>query len=297
MTTKSYSASDLTGLEPRHATFVGVDSDGCVFETMDLKQKQCFHPRILSQWGLQSIEKYAREAAEFVNLYSKWRGTNRFPALVRVFDLLRERKEVRQSGVPIPRLTSLRRFIDSGAPLGNSELEKAVKEAGDPELMSVLKWSQDVNADIARKVKNVPPYKWVRECFDKMAQHSDMICVSQTPVEALVREWEENGLTGYVAVIAGQELGTKAEHLAMATRGKYAPDRVLMIGDALGDRKAAEANRALFYPINPGREEASWERLYREAYDRFLGGTYAGEYEKKVIDEFEALLPERAPWQ
>jgi phosphoglycolate phosphatase-like HAD superfamily hydrolase len=297
MTTSDYSRQDLIGLQPRHDAFVGIDSDGCVFETMDLKQKQCFHPRILSQWGLQSIEKYVREAAEFVNLYSKWRGTNRFPALVRTLDLLRERKEVRESGIPIPALSALRRFIDSGAPLGNAELERAAADTGDPELLAVLKWSQDVNADIARTVKNVPPYPWVRECFEKMKQHSDILCVSQTPTEALVREWAENGLTGYVVAIAGQELGTKAEHLAMAAGGKYPPDRVLMIGDAPGDRKAAAANRALFYPINPGKESASWERLHREAFDRFLAGSYAGEYEKKVIAEFDALLPERAPWQ
>jgi hypothetical protein len=44
--------------------------------------------------GPATRSKYAREACEFVNLYSKWRGINRWPALVMVFDLLRERPEV-----------------------------------------------------------------------------------------------------------------------------------------------------------------------------------------------------------
>ena len=37
-------------------------------------------------------------------------------------------------------------------------------------------------------------------------------------------------------------------------------------------RKAAQANGACFYPVNPAQEEASWERFYKEAYDRFLAG-------------------------
>ena len=39
-----------------------------------------------------------------------------------------------------------------------------------------------------------------------------------------------------------------------------------MIGDAPGDMKAARANGALFFPINPGHEDESWERFYDEAH-------------------------------
>ena len=48
---------------------------------------------------------------------------------------------------------------------------------------------------------------------------------------------------------AGQELGTKTEHLKLAAKNKYPPERILMIGDAPGDLNAARANGALFYPI------------------------------------------------
>ncbi len=60
---------------------------------------------------------------------------------------------------------------------------------------------------------------------------------------------------------------------------KYAAGHALMIGDAPGDYKAAEANHALFFPINPGAEEASWQRFYEEGIDRFLSGTFAGSTE------------------
>ena len=96
--------------------------------------------------------------------------------------------------------------------------------------------------------------------------------VSQTPVEALEREWKENKIEKFVRLIAGQEFGTKSEHLAMAAKGKYPDDKILMIGDAPGDFKAAKSNGVFFYPVNPGHEEVSWERFQRKHWTNFLTG-------------------------
>src|SRR5262245_21239585 len=74
--------------------FIGIDSDGCAFDTMEVKHKECFIPNIVKHFGLAAVSKYVREAAEFVNLYSKWRGINRFPGLPLTFDLLADRPEV-----------------------------------------------------------------------------------------------------------------------------------------------------------------------------------------------------------
>ena len=290
-------AKPLVELKPAHAFFVGIDSDGCVFDTMEIKQKECFCPNTVKYWNLQGVSKYAREAVEFVNLYSKWRGINRWPALVRVFDLLRERAEVIARGVPIPEAKHLRAFIESGYPASNDGLKAYALQHPDEELDCGLAWSEAVNETIADMVHDVPPFPYVRESLDKMRQVADLVVVSQTPVEALTREWEEHNIDGYVRIIAGQEMGKKSEHIALAAGDKYAPGHVLMIGDAPGDHKAAKANDALFYPINPGEEEASWERFYKEAFDRFIDGTYAGEYEAGLIAEFEAYLPEKPPWR
>ena len=70
-----------------------------------------------------------------------------------------------------------------------------------------------------------------------------------------------------------------------------------MIGDANGDLKAARNNQALFFPINPGEEEASWKRLFDEGLDRFFAGAYAGDYEASLIAEFEKFLPTTPPWK
>lgn len=292
-----YTRDDLVNLVPHHSSIVCIDSDGCVFDTMTVKQTKFFHGQIIKQWNLQAIEKELRQTAEFVNLYSKWRGINRFLALQKVFDLLRKRQDVKAAGVTVPDFPSMDAFIASGIPLGNPTIEQEVKKTGDKELACFLDWSKKVNADIDQNMGLIPPFKGVMESLEMIKIHSDAIVVSQTPTEALVKEWRENNIDDYISVIAGQELGTKAEHIEMATKGKYSPRNIFMIGDAPGDKKAAKANSALFYPINPGREEESWERFHQEAYKKFLEGTYAGEYEKQVVSEFDALLPETPPWK
>jgi phosphoglycolate phosphatase-like HAD superfamily hydrolase len=143
----------------------------------------------------------------------------------------------------------------------------------------------------------VPPFPYVRESLEEMRDKADMIVVSATPTAALESEWGEHHIAQYVRIIAGQELGSKTQHLKLAAAGTYPPDHILMIGDAPGDMDAAKANNALFYPINPGDEERSWQRFYEDAMERFFDGTYAGEYEAGLIAEFERYLPETPPWK
>jgi phosphoglycolate phosphatase-like HAD superfamily hydrolase len=290
-------ARPLAELTPQHDFFVGVDSDGCAFDSMEIKHKECFIPNTIKYWGLQAVSKYAREAAEFVNLYSKWRGINRWPALVMVFDLLRERTEVVQRNVDPPAAAGLRAFMDSGLPLSNEGLEQYMADHKEPDLKQGLDWSLAVNATVADLVHGVPPFPLVRDSLEMMSNTADIVVVSATPCEALDREWAEHGIAPYCRAIAGQEMGTKTEHLALAAGSRYPEGHVLMIGDAPGDLRAARANDALFYPINPGQEEASWRRFYDQAYARFAAGTYAGEYEAGLIAEFEALLPDTPPWK
>ncbi len=298
MTQLPDAASSLAKLEPHHEFFIGIDSDGCVFDTMEVKHKECFIPSIVKHWGLQPVSKFARHAAEFVNLYSRWRGTNRWPALVMVFDLLREWPEVVARGIDLPRTPRLREFIaDDGFPKSNDGLRAYMAERPDPELDRALAWSLAVNDAVADMVHGVPPFPGVRDSLGFLADKADMIVVSATPMEALSGEWEEHGIAPLVRAIAGQEMGKKALHLELAAKGKYAADRVLMIGDAPGDEQAARANGALFYPINPGQEQESWSLFRDEAVHRFLEGTYAGAYESARVETFEGLLPDHPPWK
>jgi phosphoglycolate phosphatase-like HAD superfamily hydrolase len=279
----------------KHEFLVGIDSDGCAFDTMELKHKECFIPQIINHYSLQGVSKYAREAAEFVNLYSKSRGINRFPALIEALEWLQKRPEVQARGVSIAIPQGLVQWIRVETKLANPALAKAVEAGGHADLKQALAWSKAVNEAVEGMVRCVPPFPYVRQSLEKLKDKADLLVVSATPTEALKREWEEHDLAKYVVAICGQEVGTKKEHLAAAKN--YAPQHVLMIGDAPGDYQAAVANKALFFPINPGAEERSWKRLHDEGIARFLDGTFAGEYQEKLLAEFDSYLPERPPWE
>jgi len=289
--------SSLEKFKPEKEFFIGIDSDGCVFDTMEVKHKEFFCPNTVKYFGLFSIAKYVRETWDFVNLYSVTRGINRFPALLRVMELLSERAEVAERGVMLPDMEPLRKWVAGETRLGNPVFREYVRANPGPALEQVLDWTLAINEDIAKWLRDTPPFPHARKSIEKLRQVADAIVVSQTPLEALTREWKEHAIDGFVKAIAGQEQGTKSEHIAKAAAGKYPPERILMIGDALGDLKAANDNNALFFPVMPGDEDNSWKLFHDEALGRFIGGSYRGEYQDRLIEAFRRSLPEKPGWQ
>ena len=296
-------AKPLKDFKPKKKFFVGIDSDGCAFDSMGIKQRECFCPWMIGYFGLQPVAQAARECKDFADLFSNTRGANRHKTIKRILaELLPSHPMVKERNFKVPQFPHYFAWVDDPkSVLSDDGLKQAIEKATDPaakrELELVLAWSQRVNWAIKEIVKQMPPFPYVRESLEKIGPLADVIVVSATPGEALIREWQEHDIAKYVNVIAGQEMGTKAQHLEYAARGKYQKDHILMIGDALGDLKAARANDALFYPVNPGGEVKSWKRFHDEAFARFIKGRYAGKYEEKLIAEFEKCLPETPPWQ
>jgi phosphoglycolate phosphatase-like HAD superfamily hydrolase len=288
-------AQILRDFKPTKDFFIGIDSDGCVFDSMEIKHKECFAPMFIKHFGLQAVSRYAREVWEFVNLYSKTRGANRFPALSRSLNLLRLRPQVIARKVSVPDTKALDEWIARETKLGNATLAAEVRN-GCKALEPIKRWSDAVNAAIEDIVRGVPPFPLVCESLEELEDKADAMVISQTPADALKREWAEHCIEQNVKIIAGQEMGTKTEHIKFAAVGKYPPTKILMIGDAPGDFKAAKSNGALFFPINPGAEEASWERFFREGLGRFFAGAFAGDYESELVREFDACLPEKPNW-
>ena len=317
--------------------FVGVDSDGCAFDTMEVKHKFCFVVALLQAFGLAALARILRDVWDFVNLNGQTRGCNRWLALRDTFQYLRElspyerfegplkahREVIEQfiaaaDEVPDIQLSNdgLLRFADMKLGDDAKQLLKTivadpvavansprgrdiVKADTDPEhcLLRLALWTHLVNGLVAIRVHDVPPFLHVRESLEKIADRADVMVVSATPGEALEREWDEHGIARYARMICGQEMGKKAEHIKHGAGGKYEPEKILMVGDAPGYMKAAKANDALFYPVNPGDEAACWQRLHAEAIDKFLAGEYGGEYEEKLIAEFMSHLPSTPPWK
>src|SRR5262249_13296987 len=120
-------AQVLRDFRPTKEFFVGIDSDGCIFDSMEIKHKECFTPMFIKHFELQAVSKYARECWDFVNLYSKTRGANRFPALVRALNLLRERPQVQARKVTVAATDALEEWIGRENKLGNATLAAEVQ--------------------------------------------------------------------------------------------------------------------------------------------------------------------------
>lgn len=291
-----FTKDDLINFLPHFKTFVGIDSDGCVFDTMEIKQKDFFHPHIIRHWGLEAIEPQVRAAAEFVYLYSTYRGLNRFLGLCKTFELLVDWEEAR-SKASLPDPADLRIYCDSGLPLSNATLQSEAERTGSPLLAEVYDWSVALNEDIDRNMPDPPPFPGVEQVLQRIQQHSDTIVISQTQSVALLKDWYRDNLAQYVSVIAGPELGSKIDHFTMAAVNRYPSNAILMIGDAPGDMATAQSIGCNFYPINPGHEVESWQRFMDEAYAAFLSGGFSQDYQKQLNNEFKALLPGTPPWK
>ena len=292
-------AQVLVDFVPTSEYFVGIDSDGCAMDAMDIKHLECFTPAYIKAWDLQPVSTLARETALFVNLGSVTRGLNRWLALKQLLDLLRDRVEVAERGVTIPEYPELTEFVNApGYPLSDKGIARYYEDHPSETIARAIRWGDDVNARIADMVHNAGPFVGVRESMQAMEEAGiDQMTVSATPVHALEYEWNAHGLAQFMKVIAGQEMGSKAEHVQYAAKGKYADDKIMLIGDAPGDRDAAAKVDCLYYPILPGEEKRSWNRFKTEALGKFLDGTFAGEYQQMLIDEFNAKLPDQVPWE
>lgn len=280
----------------RHDRMVACDSDGCVFDVMDLKHTECFCPAFIKHFRLQRCARQAREVWEFVNLHSRTRGSNRFQAVGLALKFLTVRPEVIALGVEFMEFGRLHDFLAKTEALGEPALVRAVGETNDPALCAMLEWTRESNVAIAAMCRGLGPFAGSREGVRAAAARADLVVVSQAPRKTLIDEWTHAGLSEGAAFIAGQEFGGKAAQIRQAMDGRYPADKVLVVGDAPGDQQAAEAVGAKFFPIIPGDETGSWRRFVEEGFPRFVHGEFDSAYQKKLNDFFGTVLPSTPAW-
>ena len=267
--------------------FVGIDSDGTAFDSMTIKHTFAFIPTMEKEWNLERWSESLTRIAERINLYSTERGINRFPGLLRTFEELE--KELGDE-FPIKDYEGLRQFIQSGCPMSNCGLEEYMASKPSRILEQTLRWSKTADGIFARQTETLPPFAGVASALQIMGKTADLMVVSAASYEGLVKDWTRAGLSETVDYIAGQELGGKEKQLAAALESGYEAEKCLMIGDALGDQRAAKKNGVCFYPIIPSREEECWQALTDIYYPMFLRGTYAGKTEETLYNKFLTFL-------
>jgi len=283
---------------------VAIDTDGCVTDNMNGKQMLIFHPLFMEFYGLWKIESYFREVAEYYNLFSVDRGCNRFIAIQLTMKALSQRKDMAKcladKRLKLPDMSFIDRYIEwagkNKTGLGNPSLEKFIAEnPGDYSLCRLLGWSEAVNRSFPGISAKIPPFENVMNSLELIEKKADIIVVSKTPYNDLADYWKSHGIDRYIRLIAGQEMGSKEHHIALAkSAGKYPDKNVLMLGDGAGDLKAVRANKGVFYPVPPGKEQEAWNN-FPEFFRLFVSGSHASR-EAELTEKFNKVLLDSPPW-
>ena len=278
--------TDLQHFVKNREYLVCVDSDGCAMDTMDIKHFRCFGPCMVEEWGLEEWAQPILARWNEINLYTMTRGVNRFKGLAMALD------EINAQYTAIEGLDELKAWAASAPELSNGALEKAQPAAQGPCLAKALSWSKKVNAAInALPESEKKPFDGAAAGLAAAHAAADVAVVSSANREAVEEEWARCGLLGSVDVLCCQDAGSKAACIAQLKAKGYAPDHILMVGDAPGDKAAAEKNGVWFYPILVRHEAESWAELVSTALARLTSGAYAP-YGETLAEKFLANLGE-----
>ena len=274
--------SFFVNFERKHDYLVCVDSDGCAMDTMDCKHFHCFGPCMVEEWQLHRWKDAILERWNVINLYSMTRGINRFKGLAAALS------EINEQYVPIDGIDALNEWVETSSALSNDALIAALEKGGHPVLKKALDWSKAVNTSInllSEELKK--PFSGAKEGLAAAAEVADVAIVSSANRDAVVEEWSKFGLLEHTDITLAQDVGSKAACIAAMLKFGYAPDHVLMVGDAPGDCEAAEKNGVWYYPILVRSEAESWDEFRKKYLYLLLRGEYAsvqGELKQKFLD-------------
>lgn len=260
---------------------IGIDSDGCAMDTMNCKHFNCFGPCMVEEWKLNQWREPILRRWNEINLYTMTRGINRFKGLVLALE------EIQQRYCPIEDLDSLKRWAETADELSNESVKRAAKETGSQALQKAYAWSQAVNHAITLIPEaQKQPFDGVKEVLKVAHEKADIAIISSANQEAVREEWSQHGLMEFADIMLTQEMGSKEFCIGEMLKKGYVHNQVLMVGDAPGDKKAAETNGILFYPVLVRRETQSWRLLLEEGLSRFWNLSYEGSWEEKLKKAF-----------
>ncbi|MGF6990273.1 phosphoglycolate phosphatase-like HAD superfamily hydrolase [Lachnospiraceae bacterium PM6-15] len=265
-----------------------VDSDGCAMDTMTIKHVRCFGPDIVEIFGLEEWTKPILTRWNDINLYTRKRGINRFQGLVQMLT------EVDETYLKIPGLEILADWVNHTTAYSEANLKIAIEATKENEILrKALTWSQKVNINI-NKIPDEEKIEFtgVKEALEKIKTVADLAIVSSANREAMEEEWVGCSLMQYVDCAMAQDAGTKADCIRKMIEKGYDKSNIVMIGDALGDYRAAQDAEVSFYPILAGKEEQSWKRFSNQVLAEIISKKYTKERQKEELDLFYGNLKE-----
>lgn len=263
---------------------IGIDSDGCVMNTMDVKHMRCFGPCLVYEWDLGEYRDEIIRLWRKVNLLSVSRGVNRFQGLAKVL------KSIHENYTEVEGLEEYLRWTESAQELSDKSLEEVYAKTENICMKKALDWSRLVNQSMAMvSDTKKPPFEGTEDALRLAREYADIVILTAANRQEINKEWEVFELAQYTDLLMSQETGRKEECLKTLLEKGYEKDHVLMVGDAPADLAAAQGAGVLFYPILAYQERESWEK-FSKALECFTEGRYAGAYQEERIKEFQENL-------
>jgi len=306
----------------RTSHLVAVNSNGTVFDTMEILHRKVFVPTFCETYELEHLHGLVEEVWSGICLYGRQRGLNRFPAFVRLVTELHGHPVLKRfPGVLaaiLPWTEPVQTWIERTATLSNESLEREIHRQSQlmgiidhgrgeirealEELERLLRWSNLVNQRAATLLPSIPPFasavnfmRMLRPSGDDAADPTTCIIgLSQAPRELTLDSWNRHGISTYVDAFHTQEDGPTVAILKRYVREGGFTGKLLMVGDSPTDLETAQAIGASFFPILPGHEFESWEKLCYEAWPIFATGNYTVEYQARLVNTFFIRLSEAA---
>lgn len=272
--------SVFDGFVKKHDYLICVDSDGCVMDTMNCKHFHCFGPCMVHEWVLEPWQEEILHRWNEINLFRMTRGINRFEALAIVLE------EISEKYTPIIGVSGLKHWVNTAPALSNDSILEAIMACEDDDtrlcLQKALVWSLAVNDHINRLPEELKkPFDGALECLAACHAVADVAMVSSANRDAVEEEWEKFGLLEHTDIVLAQDVGSTDYCISKMLSFGYDPQKVLMVGDAPGDRDAAEKTGIWYFPILVNWEEECWSELREGALDLFLAGSYGSIQEEK----------------
>lgn len=261
-----------------------IDSDGCVMDTMNSKHYTCFGPQLIEIFDLHHHNDYILSYWNELNLYSKTRGINRFLGLYTTLEKLHKEKIIKDD------LSDLKMYVEESESLSNDSLIKLLEVKDSAILKKALAWSHAVNSCIVQLPKGNDIFKESTESLIAAHELADVVVVSAANKEALIEEWNRLDVAKYTNMIFGQDYGSKSEIIRDLKLKGYKEENILMVGDALGDLKAARDNDVYFYPIIVNEEKESWIEFRENVLSSFVENKNFKEIEDKYIKRMKTVL-------
>ncbi len=277
-------ARALTDFVKKREFLVCMDSDGCVMDTVRIKHCTVFCPELIRVFSLDEYADMITSAWKEINITGITRGIPRFESVVQIFDRLKNR------GVDVPGSEDIAAWVRTASELSTASLQQEMLRTGSLALRKLQEWNNACNRRIQALEPTFEPFPGVETSLRQLHAVADVAVVSAANESAIESEWTRYGLSRHADVIFGQEVGSKANSIAVMLACGYESRKVMMVGDAMGDAQAAAANGVAFVPILPGREAESWRRLQEEALPKLLHGTFNPAYQNELLAALRSAL-------